>query len=305
MKYAIDKQFGIYRFMKTPVMPTKLAGFMGSLMRPPRRIFKWQDIVVTKQYAQSVDGEAVEILLMTPKALQKPSPCLVYFHGGGFFFGAAGYHYDLARRYALEASCQVAFVQYRLAPKHPFPIPAEDCFSAYCEVVKRAAEWGIDDTRIAVGGDSAGGCLAAATAQMCRDRRVTRPCCQLLVYPVADRRMNTPSYERFTDTPMWHARLSKKMWEAYLPDTTVNNIAYASPMEATSFEGLPPAYVETAQFDCLHDEGVAYADALEAAGISVTRNDTIGTMHGFDNAPKTAITKEAVSRRIAFLKNWM
>ena len=159
----------------------------------------------------------------------------------------------------------------------------------------------IDPARVAVAGDSAGGALAAAVCQMARDRGSSLPCAQLLIYPVTDRRMDYPSCRAYTDTPMWNARLSKKMWQGYVQDPAAPHMAYASPMEADTFEGLPPAYVETAEFDCLHDEGVAYALALQGAGVDVTLSETEGTMHGFDIAMKAPTTQAAIAARLAYL----
>lgn len=300
-KYHINKEFFPYTLMHTPVMPPKLAGWMGSLMRTPRWIHHDREVSVTSEQV-AVDGGEIEVLIFRPKGRVKPSPALVYCHGGGFFFGAADYHYRLAGQYAFEIPCTVVFVQYRLAPKHPFPIPAEDCYAAYLWTSENAERLNIVPDRIAVGGDSAGGCLAAAVPLMCRDRKTKMPHFQLLVYPVTDRRMQTESNRKYTDTPMWHSRLSEKMWEGYLPDGNPADIAYASPMEAVNFTELPPAYVESAEFDCLHDEAVLYAQAMADAGVNVELNETRGTMHGFDIAMKTETAKSAVRRRIDYMK---
>ena len=128
------------------------------------------------------------------------------------------------------------------------------------------------------------------------------PLFQLLVYPVTDRRMNYDSCRKYTDTPMWNAKLSVKMWQGYVQDENAPDIAYASPMEAQSFEKLPSAYVETAEFDCLHDEGIAYANALLEAGVSVELNETRGTMHGFDIVQNAETTKAALAARIKFMR---
>ena len=247
-------------------------------------------------------GNEIEVLVFSPKGLGNDAPCLVYFHGGGFLFPAAGPQYDVAVRYAKETPCKLVFVQYRLTPKYRFPIPAEDCYCGWKWAYDHADNLGISREKIAVGGDSAGGCLAAAVSLMARDRMGVKPLFQLLVYPVTDRRMVTRSQRDFTDTPMWNSRLSKKMWLAYLPDEPVDNIAYASPMEATSFAGLPDAYVETAEFDCLHDEGILYARALEDAGIAVTVNETKGTVHGYDVITKAPTTQKAIAARIAYMQ---
>lgn len=300
-KYAISKEFGIYRFMKTPVMPGPLAGWMGSLMRPPRWI--WHDKqVAVRAYRPAGEAQGPEVLLFSPRELHGKAPCLVYFHGGGFVFGASGPHYQMARQYALGAGCRVAFVQYRLAPRHRHPIPVEDCYLAYQWAVENAEQLQVDAARLALGGDSAGGCLCAAVAQMCRDRGARMPLFQLLIYPATDRRMDTDSNRRFTDTPMWNSRLSAAMWPCYLPKGPVPDLAYASPMEAATLAKLPPAYVELAEFDCLHDEGLAYAQRLQADGVPVELNDTRGTMHGYEIAWKTPTVQEAIRRRLVYMR---
>lgn len=137
---------------------------------------------------------------------------------------------------------------------------------------------------------------------MARDRSILPPCAQLLVYPVIDHRMQSASMRRFTDTPMWNSLLSRKMWQFYLPSLPAEHPEHASLLLAPSLHDLPPAYVESAQFDCLHDEGIAYAQALRAAGVAVTLHETKGTMHGYDIVPNSSITQDSIQKRIAFLK---
>ena len=296
-KYQISRQFYPFALFAPPFKNAEMASKMGSFLRVPRWVIRDDGLHVRQQKIPGYGGEQIDVLILEPKEAGGTENGLVYFHGGGFLFPAAGYHYRLAARYAKETPCTVVFVQYRLTPKHQFPVPVEDCYAAFCWAKENL---GCGD--IAVGGDSAGGALAAAVAQMARDRLGYCPLFQLLVYPVTDRRMDTESNRRFTDTPMWNSKLSEKMWEAYLTDPTTPDIAYASPMEAESFADLPSAYVETAEFDCLHDEGIAYAEALRAAGVSVWVNETIGTMHGFDIVQKAPITKSAVAARIDYMR---
>lgn len=296
-KYAISRQFYPFTMFQLPIRNASMASFMGSFLRVPGWLTREDGLRVQRREIPGYKGETIEVLILEPEGAENTKNCLVYFHGGGFLFPAAGYHYRLAVRYAKETPCKVVFVQYRLTPNHPFPVPVGDCYAAFCW-----ARENLDCTHFAVGGDSAGGALAAAVAQMARDRLEYCPLFQLLVYPVTDRRMDTESNRRFTDTPMWNSKLSAKMWEAYLTDPDTPDIAYASPMEAGSFAGLPPAYVETTEFDCLHDEGLAYAKALRAAGVSVWVNETLGTMHGFDIVQKAPITQAAVAARIDYMR---
>ena len=310
-KYGIKKEFSPYDKLYPPVRNPKLAGFLGSLMRTPRRLFKDNDISVSEESFKSYDGAEVKLLVIRPRGAENMSnfgelPSLVYFHGGGFFFEGADYHYRLAKAYAVRACCKVIFVQYRLAPKYIFPTAVEDCYAALMWTYENAPRLGIDPYRTAVGGDSVGGGLAAAVCQMLRDRKETRlkPLFQLLVYPVTDRRMQTESMRLYPDTPMWNSTLSKVMWDTYLGNQTKTvgfTASYASPAEATDLSGLPDAYVETVEFDCLRDEGEQYADALERAGAKVERYRVNGAMHGFDISVKAETTKEAITRRIEFM----
>ena len=303
MKYPINKEFFPYSLVAPPVQNAKMAGWLGSMMKPPRRIWRDKEVSVKKEVIKSYDDAEIQILIFEPYKSEGILPCLVYYHGGGFFFGAARSHYDLVKQCSLEIPCKVVFVQYRLAPKNPHPIPSEDCYAALKWTFENSDRLSIDNSKIAVGGDSAGGALAAAVCQMARDRGTDLPCFQLLVYPVTDRRMQTESCKKYTDTPMWNSKLSAKMWQGYVQDLNAPNIAYASPMEAESFEGLPIAYVETAEFDCLRDEGIAYAEALSLAGVEVTLHETKGTMHGFDIVEKAPTSKAAVKQRIMYMKN--
>lgn len=303
MKYKISKDFFPFSHLIVPIPSAKLACWIGTyLMKPPLWLKHDRQVKVTKRHVTSYDGQKVVAHFFEPNCLTENAPCLVYYHGGGFWFGAAHYHYKIAKKYALQVGCKVVFAQYRLMPKHQHPTPAEDCFAIYKWTVENAEQLHIDKNKIAVGGDSAGGALATAVCQMARDRNYHLPLFQLLIYPVTDKNMDTSSQKQFVDTPMWNAKLNAKMWKAYLPENATD-VAYASPMDATTLQGLPDAYVETAQFDCLHDEDINYAQALQCDGVAVELFQTQGTMHGFDIVAKSPITQQAVQRRIEFMKN--
>ena len=193
-------------------------------------------------------------------------------------------------------------MQYRLAPKHPFPIPAEDCYEALKWAYDNSESLGISREKIALGGDSAGGCLVAAVTQMARDRSLEIDIrFQLLIYPFVDQSMASESNRRFTDTPMWNSNLSKFMKGGYVQDSNIENYVYASPIEG-SCEKLPQAYIETAEFDCLHDDGICYAEKLRSQGIAVVLNETKGTMHGFDIVQKAPTTRAAIFARIEYMQ---
>ncbi len=301
LKYPIKKEFFPFNYFKQPFKSPKMAGKMGEMMKPPKWIWRDKDILVTMKNIKGYNGDTIEVLVMEPKHI-KTENCLVYYHGGGFFFEGAGSHYRNAKAYALNVPCKVLFVQYRLAPKHPFPIPVEDSYEALKWAYENAENLGINKEKIAIGGDSAGGCLAAAVTQMVRDRGLNiKLKFQLLVYPFVDQSLSSESNRKFTDTPMWNSTLSKCMIRGYIQDTDVENFVYASPIER-SCEGLPQAYVETAEFDCLHDDGINYAKKLQEANIDVELNETKGTMHGFDIVQKAPTTKAAIASRIDYMR---
>ena len=166
-----------------------------------------------------------------------------------------------------------------------------------------AEELGVEPERIGIAGDSAGGTLTVTSCMMARDRGAkVKPLFQLLVYPWLDGRNNSESYRRFTDTPMWNSTLSRKVGPIMNPDPSAIPLAYRSPVEAESHTDLPPAYVEVAEFDCLHDDGVLYAQLLKEAGIEVEFHDVKGTMHGFDTVFNASTSQKMIARRIAYMK---
>lgn len=140
------------------------------------------------------------------------------------------------------------------------------------------------------------------TVLKARDEGLVNLCGMLLVYPVLDSGVSTESMKKFVDTPVWNSILNRKMWQLYLPEKVDGqNAQYVSPASASDLSNMPPTYIQTAEFDCLHDEGVAFADALESAGNSVALDETKGTVHGFDMASHSTITATAVNNRISFL----
>lgn len=303
MKYAIKKEFFPLYYFSAPVVHPKIAGFFGSMLKPPKSIFRDDEVEVkTEKIRVFRDGE-INVYVMSPRNCPGISPCIVYFHGGGFVYGAASNHYYFCKDYALGANCKIIFVDYRLAPKYQFPIPAEDCYAAYLWTVENSDRLNIDKNKIAIAGDSAGGNLTAAVALMARDRNAPKPIFQMMIYPVTDRRMVTESMKNFVDTPMWNGRLSVKMWEGYLGNGKHDHIEYASPMEAESCKGLPDAYMETAEFDCLRDEGMAYGEKLKNDGVNVHFYHTFGTMHAFDSVRNAPTTEAAIKERIEYIKS--
>ncbi len=256
---------------------------------------------VEKKRIPGGGGAPMDILICSPPS-NGNLPCLVYFHGGGFVLRGAAYHYALVGAYALQTPCKVVWADYRLAPRHPFPAAAEDCYAALCWAAEHGGCAGIDGSRLAVGGDSAGGNLAAAAALMARDRRGPALRRQMLLYPVLDRRMKTASMQRGCDTPVWNRGMTEKMWRWYLPAGEIPDVQYASPPEADCLTGLPDAYIEAADVDCLRDEALEYAAALRAAGVGVELHRPRGSIHAFDRELDSALVQDCIKRRAASLR---
>ena len=301
-KYKISKEFFPFSCFRPPISEKFLATAVPH-MKTPKFIFKDKLLDVNRHEIESYDGEKIECFLMSLKSITENAPCLIYIHGGGFVLSAASYHYKNAMRYAKEIGCKVVFVNYRLAPQNPHPVFFEDCYAAMCWTYDNAETLGIEPSRIGIGGDSAGSTLAVGVCMMARDRKhPIRFAFQMLPYPFLDARNNSESCKKFTDTPMWNSMLSSKIVPMTKADRSRTDYVYYSPVEAESFEGLPSAYIETAEFDCLHDDGILYAQKLREAGIEVVLNETKGTMHGFDIMQKTVTTKAALAARIEFMK---
>lgn len=300
--YPIHADFKFWSHMHPPInkhlLPTMQAA-MGLLFNREKSTGQ---LTVERKTIPTADGTAIRALFYTPTGFPANAPCLIYYHGGGFVFPAAPYHYTLAKLYARKACCHMLFVDYRLAPKHPFPTPPQDCYDAYCWMLDHAEALSVDPDRIAVGGDSAGGKLAATTALLARDRGRKIPCGQLLLYPVISPPEQTDSMRKFTDTPMCNSRDAKKYDMLYMPDSAETQGFYAKLLNGESLSQLPNTYVETAEFDCLRDEGIRYAEALQKAGVPVTLYNTKGTMHGYDIVLGSPIVRESVKRRILFLR---
>jgi acetyl esterase len=221
-----------------------------------------------------------------PARLYRPSEeiapgVLVWLHGGGFVLGSLDGADVEARALAAASGCAVVSVDYRLAPEHRFPAAPEDCYAAAAWVAEHAPSLGAASGPLAVGGDSAGGNLAAVVARLARDRGGPSVDLQLLVYPVVARAPDTGSYRQFADGYWLTADAMEWFWRHYLPPGQDGSDPRASPLLCDSLAGLPPAVVATAECDVLRDEGEQYAARLRADGVSVQLRRHVGMLHGF------------------------
>jgi acetyl esterase len=226
------------------------------------------------------DAGEIPVRVYTPHA-EQPLPLLVYFHGGGWVLGGLETHDASCRELANGAGCVVVSVDYRLAPEHKYPAAADDCYAATRWAAAHAAELGGDAKRLAIGGDSAGGNLAAVVAQMARDRGGPPLVFQLLIYPVTVAAFDTPSYRDNAEGYLLTTADMRWFWNHYLNAAAEGENPYASPLRAKSLTGLPPALVITAEFDPLRDEGEQYAERLKAAGVPTRLTRYAGMIHGF------------------------
>jgi len=262
---------------------------------------------VGKVENRTIPGPAGEIPLRfyTPDG-RGPFPVLVFFHGGGWVIGNLDTHDGVCRLLTNGAGCMVASVDYRLAPEHPFPAAAEDSYAATKWIAGKAATIGADPKRVAVGGDSAGGNLAAVVALMARDRGGPALVHQLLVYPVTDAPGDTASYRDNAEGYFLTAASMHWFWKHYTGTVKNPLDPYACPLRATNHRGLPPALVITAEFDPLRDEGEAYAARLRDAGVPVKMTRYPGMIHGFFgmgsllDQGKAAIAEAVQALRSAF-----
>ena len=238
-----------------------------------------------------VGGGSIAIRVYRPES-GEPLPILVYAHGGGFVFCDLDSHDGLCRNLANLLPAVVISVGYRLAPEYQWPTAAEDVFAVTQWAATHATELGGDAARVAVGGDSAGGNLAAVTTVMARDRGGPAIAAQLLLYPVIAADFDTESYRRFGRGYYNPRPALQWYWDQYVPDAADRRHPYASPLQA-DLAGLPAAVLVLAGHDPLRDEGIAYADALAAAGVPVTRCAFEGGIHGFMTMPMLDVAHQA------------
>jgi acetyl esterase len=250
---------------------------MGALDEPPE-VATIEDRVIP-----GPEGE-IPVRIYAPDA-PAPRPVIAFFHGGGFVICSVATHDGLARRLANAAGAVVVSVEYRLAPEARCPAAAQDCYAATQWIHEHAADLGADPDRLVVTGDSAGGNLAAVVALMAREQGGPPIRQQVLVYPVIDAACDAPSYTENAEGYFLEATGMRWFWDHYLGPDGDGAHHHASPIRAGDLSGLPPAVVITAEFDPLRDEGEAYAEALQAAGVPVTVRRYDGMIHGFVSMP--------------------
>jgi acetyl esterase/lipase len=229
-------------------------------------------------------GSGAGVRLFRPAAATEPAPALLWIHGGGYVAGSAEQDDALCRRFSASLGITVASVDYRLTPEHPYPAPLDDCYAALTWLAGLPS---VDPRRMAIGGASAGGGLAAALALLARDRGEVTPVFQLLVYPMLDDRSSAAGHD--PAHRMWDARSNRFGWKAYLGDADPQA---AVPGRRDDLQGLPPAWIGVGTHDLFHDEDLAYAERLRACGVPCDVEVIPGAFHGFDLvAPKVGVSQ--------------
>jgi acetyl esterase/lipase len=265
-----------------------------------------KDILVENRFIPS-QGKKIRLRVYKPKNARPDIPCLLWIHGGGYLIGRP----ELNEAYSIELVqkleiCVVA-VAYHLAPEHPFPTPLEDCYTALKWIATEAKMLGIDKHRIVIGGESAGGGLAAALAQVAYDRNEVKPVFQLLIYPMLDdRTVNQPELQN--DFMVWNQTNNRFGWESYLGANcgAADLPDYAVPARRTKLEALPPAWIGVGSLDLFYNEDLAYAQRLQAAGVDCHLEIVQGAFHGFDSvASKTQLVRKFRDSQIAALKKYI
>jgi acetyl esterase/lipase len=236
--------------------------------------------------------DPVGLRVYTPPEKGSDRPCLLWIHGGGYFMGSALVTDPRLQRWVEDLGCVIVAVDYRLAPEHPYPAALEDCATALAWTFDTAGKLGVDADRVVVGGASAGGGLAAALAQLERDRGTRAIVAQMLVYPMLDDREHAWSHS--TDRiPVWDRAATRLGWRAYLGDRGGDVPPYAVPARAEDLAGLPPAYIAVGAVDLFRNECVDYASRLLDAGVPTELHVYPGAPHGFDVLTRSAVADRA------------
>lgn len=231
----------------------------------------------------AVDGRNVPLKVVRPIGSTGVLPAFMFFHGGGWVIGDFPTHERFVRDLVVYSGAAAVFVEYDRAPEAPYPTPLNQAYAATQWVAANGSQIGVDGTRLAVVGNSAGGNLAAAVAIRSQQQSGAPLCCQVLLWPVTDARFDTPSYEEFQHGHFLTRAMMRWFWDHYAPDEATRNQPLASPLRASldDLKGLPPALVQTAELDVLRDEGEAYARKLDQAGVDVTSLRVGGMIHDY------------------------
>ncbi|PLW83623.1 esterase [Kineobactrum sediminis] len=309
MKYNIDPEL-------TPILellppfdlkdPGVMRATMDAMIAPANAELDTSGVTITDHHIPGAPGDPeVPVRVYQPENATAAVPGLIYLHGGGFVFGNLESEHANCLALCRNLGIVVVSVDYRLSPETAFPGPLEDCYAALSWAHAQRDTLDIDERRLGIMGQSAGGCLAAATALATRERGGPALCYQFLSIPVLDDRLDSTSMRAFTDTPIWHRPNAEQSWDYYLGSAYQRGgadvPALAAPAREQNLAGLPAACVTVMEFDPLRDEALSYAQRLLAAGVSTEIHCYPGTFHGSSMVTEATLSRRAVTDTYAAL----
>lgn len=252
------------------------------------------------------DGPPVGLRVYRPRTLVEPAPALFWIHGGGFVLGRPEQDEPRSMAIAGELGITVVALRYRLAPQHPYPAPLDDAYAGLRWLFAQGDHRGVDPQRIAIGGASAGGGLAAGLVLMAHDRGEVQPAFQALTYPMLDDRTVLRRDLDAMPVRMWTPNNNRYGWSSYLggPPGGLGVPDYAAPARRADLSGLPPAWIGVGDLDLFHDEDVRYAERLQASGVPCRLHVAPGAFHGFDAVfAKASVTQDFFAAQVAALRS--
>lgn len=274
-----------------------VSGMLAALEAPPN-----PNVSIEERTAPGPEGAPdITLRIYRPVSANGPLPCVYYIHGGGMILGTAEGEDPSASRICEHVNAVVISVEYRLAPEHPHPAPVEDCYAGLVWTAKNADELGIDPSRLALYGASAGGGLVIATALLARDRGFPTVTFQMPIYPMIDDRNETASSHEITDIGIWDRDGNIEAWRWYLGAAPADE--YAAPSRAQDLTGLPPTFIDVGTVDMFRDEDIAFAQRLMQAGIPTELHTSVGAFHASETfAPDAALSQRIWGLRIDALR---
>ena len=262
--------------------------------------FSNKKIKVDKYRVKSFDDRKIKNIIYTPKNIELNKRCLYFIHGGGFTFNGSLHHYELAKRMAIKLKCKAIYVDYRLAPKYKFPIAPLDVFFTYKWILESYEKLNIDRDKIILMGDSTGGNLVALTTILAKRNNMNLSKVNILLYPVLTKNLETESIKKYVDTPFCNSNDLVKYGKYYY-DNKEYDIP-KSPYDEKLFDGYPDTYIEIAEYDCLHDDGLLFFNKLKKMNINCELNEVKGAMHGYDFAINSTLVNNLIDKRCNFIE---